>query len=95
MITMPLMPFVFDRSPMARLVKAIDSPGRQLGQLKQLQRLMTEDIYKVPYGYLDQARRRSALMLPITNDEDERQILHDIYMTAFRRIQRIHMESRP
>jgi len=92
---MPLMPFIFDRSPTAKLVKAIDSPVRQPDQLKQLQRIMTEDIYKVPYGYLDQARRRSALMLPITKDEDERRILNDIYMTAFRRIQRIRIESRP
>jgi hypothetical protein len=56
---------------------------------------MTTDIYKVPYGYLDQAWRRSALMLPIAGDEDERRILHSIYMSAYRRIQRIHMESRP
>jgi hypothetical protein len=34
-------------------------------------------------------------MLPLAQDEKEKDLLNDIYMTAFRRIQRIHMESRP
>ena len=92
---MPLLPFFFDRSPTAKLIKAINSPARGRDQLEQLQSIMTTDIYKVPYGYLDQAWRRSALMLLIAKDEEEKQVLHSIYMSAYRRIQRIHMESRP
>ena len=92
---MPLMPFFLDRSPTAKLIKAIDSPAREPNELEQLHSIMTKDIYKVPYGYLDQAWRRSALMLPIAKDDSERQVLHSIYMSAYRRIQRIHIESRP
>jgi hypothetical protein len=92
---MPLLPFFLDRSPTAKLVKAINSPTRGRDQLEQLHSIMTKDICKVPYGYLDQAWRRSALMLRIAKDEEEKQILHSIYMSAYRRIQRIHMESRP
>lgn len=93
---MTFMPFMFDRSSTAKLIKAIDSPARQSAQLKQLRKVMTADIYNLPYGYLDQARRRAALMLPLAGgDEKEKDLLNDIYMTAFRRIQRIHMESRP
>ena len=92
---MPLLPFFLDRSPTAKLIKAIGSPARGRDQLEQLHSIMTTDIYKVPYGYLDQAWRRSALMLPIAKDDEERQVLHSIYMTAYRRIQRIHIESRP
>jgi hypothetical protein len=95
MIVMPFMPFFLDQSPTAKLIKAIDSPAREPDQLQQLHSIMSKDIYKVPYGYLDQARRRSALMLPITGDEEERRFLHSIYMSAYRRIQRIHIESRP
>ena len=91
---MPLVPFFLDRSPTAKLIKTIDSPARDREQLEQLHSIMTTDIYKVPYGYLDQAWRRAALVLPIAKD-DERQVLQSIYMTAYRRIQRIHMESRP
>lgn len=92
---MTFMPFMFDRSATALLIKAIDSPDRQSAQLEQLRKIMTADIYNLPYGYLDQARRRAALMLPLAQDEKEKELLNDIYMTAFRRIQRIHMESRP
>jgi len=92
---MTFMPFMFDRSATAQLIKAIDSPDRQPAQLEQLRKIMTADIYNLPYGYLDQARRRAALMLPLAQDDQEKDLLNDIYMTAFRRIQRIHMESRP
>lgn len=92
---MTFMPFMFDRSSTAKLIKAIVSPARQPAQLEQLRKVMTADIYNLPYGYLDQARRRAALMLPLAQDEKEKDLLNDIYMTAFRRIQRIHMESRP
>lgn len=92
---MPLLPFFLDRSPTAKLIKSIDSPARGRDQLEQLHSIMTTNIYKVPYGYLDQARRRSAIMLPITGDEKEKRILHSIYMSSHRRIQRIHIESRP
>lgn len=76
---MPLLPFFLDRSPTAKLIKAIDSPARERDQLEQLDSIMITDIYKVPYGYLDQAWRRSALMLPIAGDDDERRILHSIH----------------
>jgi len=33
------------------------------------------------------------LRVPLAQDEKEKDLLNDIYMTAFRRIQRIHMES--
>lgn len=62
---MTFMPFMFDRSSTAKLIKAIDSPARQLAQLEQLRKIITADIYNSPCGYLDQARRRAALMLPL------------------------------
>jgi hypothetical protein len=92
---MTFIPFIFDRSPTAKLIKAIDSPVRQPGQMEELQQRMTKDIIKMPYGYLDQARRRAAIMLPRAKDDIEKDLLQDIYMSAFRRIQRIHIESRP
>ena len=93
--TMAFMPFILDRSPTAKLIKAIDSPERQPGQLEQLQQVMIKDILQLPYGYLDQARRRAQSMLPAAADNAERDILQSIYMSALRGIQRIHMESRP
>jgi hypothetical protein len=92
---MPFVPFILDRSPTAKLIKSIDSPERNLGQLEQLQQIMTKDILKLPYGYLDQALRRSQTMQPQAKDDAERDLLQSIYMNALRRIQRIHMESRP
>ena len=71
---MPLMPFFLDRSPTAKLIKAIDSPAREPNQLEQLNSIMSKEIYKVPYGYLEQAWRRSALMLPIARDDSERHV---------------------
>lgn len=92
---MTFMPFMFDRSPTAKLIKAIDARVRQSSHLEKLQRILTKDISNIPYGYLEQARRRAAQMLPLAKDEEEKELLQGIYMTAFRRIQRIHMESRP
>lgn len=92
---MPFVPFILDRSSTAKLIKSIDSPERHLGQLEQLQQIMIKDILKLPYGYLDQARRRAQIMQPKAKDDAERDLLQSIYMSALRRIQRIHMESRP
>ena len=92
---MAFLPFILDRSPTAKLIKAIDSPERQPGQLEQLQQVMIRDILQLPYGYLDQALRRAQSMLPAAADNAERDILQSIYMSALRGIQRIHMESRP
>jgi len=45
---MTFIPFIFDRSPTAKLIKAIDSPVRQPGQMEELQQRMTKDILKMP-----------------------------------------------
>ena len=92
---MSFMPFILDRSPTAKLVKSIDSADRNADQLEQLQQILMRDIKKIPYGYLDQARRRSQSNLLSAKDDAERDLLHSIYMMSLRRIQRIHMESRP
>ncbi len=92
---MSLLPFILDRSPTAKLIKSIDSPQRQPDQLEQLQQIMINDILRLSYGYLDQARRRAQSMLPAAADDAERDLLQSIYMSAFRRIQRIQIESRP
>jgi hypothetical protein len=89
------MPFILDRSPTAKLIKSINSLERQRRQLEQLQQIMIKDILKLPYGYLEQARRRAQSMLPAAADDAERDLLQSIHMSALRRIQRIHMESRP
>ena len=94
-IPVTLIPFILDRSPTAKLIKSIDSADRLPGQLEQLQTIMTKDVLTMPYGYLEQARRRSESMLALTKDGIEKDLLQDIYMSALRRIQRIHMESRP
>jgi hypothetical protein len=90
-----LIPFMFDRSPTAKLIKSIDSADRLPGQLEQLQTIMKKDILKMPYGYLEQARRRAESILALAKDDVEKDLLQDIYMSALRRIQRTHMESRP
>ena len=71
-IAMLFLPFFLDRSPTAKLLKAFNLPNQGRDQLEQLQCIMKTDMYKVPYGYLDQARRRSAIMLPIAGDEEEK-----------------------
>ena len=92
---MSLMPFILDRSPTARLIKAIDSTDRRLEQLVRLNELMTHDIKALPYGYLDQASRRAESALPGAQNDQERDLLQSIHSMALHRIQRIHMESRP
>lgn len=92
---MSFMPFILDRSPTAKLIKSIDSAGRELDKLDQLRQIMMRDIMKMPYSYLDQAHRRADSMLVSAKDDTERDLLNSIHMMAFRRIQRIHMENRP
>ena len=92
---MSFMPFILDRSPTAKLIKSIDTPDRGVDALEQLKEIMMHDILNMSYGYLDQAQRRASLVIPIAKDDAERDLLETIYMMAFRRIQRIHMESRP
>lgn len=92
---MPFLPFILDRSSTAKLIKSIDAPDRSQDKLKALNKIMMNDLQKVPYSYLDQMCRRAELVLPLVKDDVEREVLNSFYMTAFRRIQRIHMESRP
>ena len=94
-IPVTLIPFIFDRSPTAKLIKSIDSADRLPGQLEQLQAIMTKDILKMPYGYLEQARRRAESMLTLAKDDVNKDLLLNIHTSALRRIQRIHIESRP
>ena len=95
---MSFMPLILDRSPTAKLIKSIKSINsleRKRRHLEQLQQIMISDILKLPYGYLEQARRRAQSMLPAAADDTERDLLQSIHMSALRRIHRIHMESRP
>ena len=94
-IPVTFIPFMFDHSPTAKLIKSIDSANRLPGQLEQLQTIMTKDVLTMPYGYLEQARRRAESMLALAKDDAEKDLLQGIYMSALRRIQRIHIESRP
>jgi len=92
---MPFLPFILDRSSTAKLIKSIDAPDRSQDKLKALNKIIINDLQTVPYSYLDQMCRRAELALPLVKYDSERELLNSIYMTAFRRIQRIHMESRP
>ena len=87
--------FIFDRSPVARLIKTIDSGDRTIEKLRQLVDIMVRDIDKMPYSHLSEANRRAVNVLPVIKDEIERDLLNSIYRMAFRRIQRIHIETRP
>ena len=87
--------FIFDRSPVARLIKTIDSGNRTIEKLRQLVDIMVRDIDKMPYSYLSEANRRAVNVLPVVKDAVERDLLNSIYRMAFRRIQRIHIETRP
>lgn len=89
---MSFMPFILDRSPTAKLIKSIKVGRRRLDQLKDL---MTHDIEALPYGYLEQALRRSEAVMAFAGSEQERDLLNSVQMMALHRIQRIHMENRP
>lgn len=92
---MTFMPFALDRSATAKLIKSIDSNDRNPGDLEQLHQILVNDILMMPYSYLEQSCRRTQSMLHSARNDAERALLESIYMMAFRRIQRIHMESRP
>ena len=81
-IPVMFIPFMFDRSPTAKLIKSIDSSDRLPGQLEQLQTIMRKDILKMPYGYLDQARRRAESMLAFAKDDVEKDLLQEMCGTA-------------
>ena len=87
--------FIFDRSPVAKLIKTIDSGDRTVEKLRQLVDIMVRDIDKMSYSHLNEANRRVVHVLPMANDEVERDLLNSIYRMASRRIQRIHIETRP
>lgn len=44
--------FIFDRSPVARLIKTIDSGNRTVEKLRQLVDMMVRDIDKMSYSHL-------------------------------------------
>ena len=87
--------FIFDRSSVARLIKTIDSGDRTVEKLRQLVDIMVRDIDKMSYSHLSEANRRVVDVLPVANDEVERDLLNSIYRMASQRIQRIHIETRP
>ena len=87
--------FIFDRSSVARLIKTIDSGDRTVEKLRQLVDIMARDIDKMSYSHLSEANRRVVNVLPLANDAVERDLLNSIYRMASRRIQRIHIETRP
>ena len=92
---MTLMTLIFDRSPVAKLIRCIDSPKRLPEQLEQLRAIMASDVQTLHYDHLEAACRRAEAALQHARDDLEKEALHDIYTSALRRIQRIHLESRP
>ena len=87
--------FIFDKSPTAKLIKTIDTGGRTVEKLRQLADIMIRDTDIMPYDYLNQAYCRALHVLPMVNDDVERDLLNSIYIIALWRIQRIHIENRP
>ena len=51
-VSTELMLFIFDRSPVARLIKTIDSGDRTIEKLRQLVDIMVCDIDKMPYNHM-------------------------------------------
>ena len=92
---MTFMPFILDRSPIAKLVRSIDAKNRSLDLLDQLEQLMVHQITTMSYGQLEQAYQRADTALTLVRSDRERELLQSIKAMALRRIQRIHMENRP
>ncbi len=92
---MTFMPFILDRSPIAKLVRSIDAKNRSLELLDQLEQLMVHQITTMSYGQLEQAYQRADTALTLVRSDRERELLQSIKAMALRRIQRIHMENRP
>lgn len=92
---MTFMPFILDRSPIAKLVRSIDAKNGSLDLLDQLEQLMVHQITTMSYGQLEQAYQRADTALTLVRSDRERELLQSIKAMALRRIQRIHIESRP
>ena len=92
---MTTFPFFLDRSPTAKLIRAIGQPNCEGNNLDALLTLMRHTSDKLSYGTSDQILRRAERAQTHVCNQSNLEKLEALKRLSLWRIQRIHLESRP
>jgi len=92
---MTTFPFFLDRSPTAKLIRAIGQPNCEGNNLDALLTLMRHASDKLSYGATDQILRRAERAQTHVCNQSNLEKLEALKRLSLWRIQRIHLESRP
>lgn len=88
-----MVPFFFDRSPIARSIRLIGSAKCKDSDLAELLATCRANIDAVPYGYLDQILKRTDQALRSAQTQQRLMLLQELNRSALWKIQRVSIEG--